>query len=163
MSNLMGSLGLDEVEADPNALPDGRWVGEVVRSAYVFTKSKNSIAHVITYRITEGERKGAERQEWFTIGVDPVFADGHDGDANYVTSVTPTQTEQNKQWYKKRFVDLGIPEDEVTSTDIASLVGKSVYFGTKRKDGYININFVELRPEGEGETVSESGAVTGLL
>jgi hypothetical protein len=56
-------------------------------------------------------------------------------------------SEQNKSWYKKRFLDLGVAEDEVEDTDIESLVGKAVTFGVKRNGDYLNINFVELRDE----------------
>lgn len=160
MSNLMDSLDLGSVEADTNALPDGRWAGEVMASRYVHVKKDNSIAHVITYIVTEGERKGAQRQEWFKIGKDPVFEEGHDGDANFVVSLTPTMTDQQKPWYKKRFVDLGVPEEDVPSTKPEDLVGRQVTFGTKKNGEYINVSFVELRDV----TASPStGPVTGLI
>lgn len=162
--SLMDSLGLENVEADPNALPDGKWPGVITRSEYVVVTKNNTVSHVITYQVTdESNRKGAQRQEWFRLGTDPVV----DNDGN-ITSMTPTMSEEQKSWYKKRFVDLGIAEEDVPKTEPKDLVGKQVTFGTKKKDGFINISFVELRDADvttqataqEGQT---SGGVTGLL
>lgn len=160
MNTLMGSLGLDEVESDPNALPDGRWAGEVTASRLVYVRSKNQISHVIEYTVTEGNRKGAKRSEFFPIAKDVQFAEGHEGDPDHVTSHTPVMTEDNKRWYKKRFVDLGIAEGDVSSTPVDALVGKKVTFGTKKKDGYINVSFVELRDE---VSSSSNEPIQGLL
>lgn len=161
---LLDSLELDNVEADRNALPDGKWPGVITRSEIVVVQKNNTVNHVITYQVDENsDRKGAQRQEWFRLGVDPVFDDNKN-----IVSMTPTMTEDAKSWYKKRHVDLGIPEDQVSSTEPKDLVGKKVTFGTKKKDGFINISFVELRdadvtsqatPQ-EGQT---SEGVKGLL
>src|SRR3954468_3277747 len=75
-NDLLGSLGLNDVPADPNAIPDNTYDGEVMKSELVFVASKNSINHVITYKVTEGERKGAQKQEWYELGVAPVDASG---------------------------------------------------------------------------------------
>lgn len=137
----MDGLGLDNVDADPNALPDGKWPGVVFKSEYVVVKKNNTVAHVITYKVTDGEKAGAQRAEFWNIGKDPVFAE----DGKTIVSCTPTMSEAQKPWYKKRFVDLGIPEAQVTKTEPSALVGKEVIFGTKKNDGYINVSFVELR------------------
>ena len=76
MNNLLASLGLDSVSADPNAIPDNRYNGEVVKSEYVVAKRKGTLNHVITYRVTEGDHKGAEKAEWFKLCDDCVAADG---------------------------------------------------------------------------------------
>lgn len=158
--SFMDSLGIDSVEADPNALPDGKYAGEVFKSELVWSKAKGTISHVITYRVTEGERAGAQRQEWFTLGTDPVY----DDEGNLV-SLTPTMTEQAKPWYKKRFVDLGVPEAEVSKTKPEALVGLPVNFGVKKNGAYININFVELRHTAEVDPSQESssGNIAGML
>jgi hypothetical protein len=137
----MAGLGLDQVEADPNALPDGKWPGIVTKSEIVVVKKNNTVAHVITYKVTEGEKTGAVRSEFFNLGKDPVYAE----DGKTIVSYTVTMSEAQKPWYKKRYVDLGIPEAQVTQTEPAALVGKEVIFGTKKNDGFINISFVELR------------------
>ena len=167
--SLMGSLGLDQVEADPNALPDGKWAGVIFKSEFVLVKSKGEVSLVITYKVTEGVKNGAQRQEWFTIGKNPLDANGNPTEnINEVASMTPSMTEQQKPWFKKRLVDLGVAEADIPSLDPKTLVGKNVTFGTKKNNGYININFVELR-DGTTATGPEAapsgtpGAVSGLL
>lgn len=156
--DLMATLGLDKVEGDPNALPDGRYLGVIFKSEYVHVPNKNSYSHVITYQVVDGAKKGAQKPEWFTIGTDPVF--GEDGKT--LESLTLTMTETAKDWYKKRLLDLGVSEEEVPTFKPESLVGKPVVFGIKKKDGYRNINFVELR-EATAAPVAAQGSLSGLL
>lgn len=162
--SLIGSLGLDAVESDPNALPDGKWAGEIFKSEYVYHKAKNApkdapkdhVSHVITYRVTEGERKGSERQEWYPIcRVDEVDAN------NQPVKTTPTMPEQQKSWYKKRLEDLGVAPEAISTLTPESLVGKKVTFGTKKNGAYINISFVELREAPEATT--STGSILGSL
>lgn len=155
MSSLIGSLGLDDVQSDPNALPDGRWAGEVFKSELVNNKKNSTVAHVITYKVTEGKRKGAQRTDWNTLGKDPVFAEGHDGDFAHLESMTNTMDDTAKRWYKKIFTDLGIPEAEVSNTSPEDLVGLPVTFGTKKNGEWINISFVELRKPTAGAGIIE--------
>lgn len=144
--NLLGTLGLDKVESDPNAIPDGKYDGDVFKSEYVLSKNKDTVSHVITFRVTEGANKGAQRQSWYTLGSEPRNAEGEfPSKPEDITTYNPTMSESQKSWYKKMFVDLGIPEADVSSTPISALVGKNVTFGIKRNGSYININFVELR------------------
>lgn len=141
--SLIGSLGLDAVEADPNYLADGAYPGEVFKSEYVIREKdgEETVNHVITYRVTEGDRKGAQKAEWFRLGKDPV----REGPANELVGMTPTMTEQAKTWYKKRLVDLGIPEEEIATLVPQTLVGIPVDFGVKTKNGYTNVSFVSRR------------------
>jgi hypothetical protein len=160
--SLLNSLGLDKVESDPNNLPDGKYLGEVFKSEYLFHKGKgsqekNTISHVITYRVATEDpsgRAGAQRQEWFEIGKDPVR-----DDEGKMVSITPTMTEQQKPWYKKRWEDLGIANPEEHEPEV--LVGKKVTFGTKKNGNFININFVELREATDAPPAT--GSITGAL
>lgn len=146
--NLLGTLGLDAVEADPNVIPVGRYNGVIFKSEYVHVTKSDSVSHVITYQVTDGDRKGAQRQEWFNLGVNPTF----DATGNIV-ALTPTMSEVQKPWYKKRLVDLGITEEAVSTTFHPSqLVGKQVVFGLKANGSYLNINFVELAGPPAGNT-----------
>ena len=155
MNNLLSSLGLESVPADPNSIPDNRYNGEVVKSEYVVAKNKGTLNHVITYRVTEGDNKGAEKAEWFKLGEDCVDANGAKAErADDVVNYTPSMTDNAKTWYKKRYVDLGIQEDQVGRMDIADLVGIKVTFGLKTKDGWQNINFVERREASAAEQAS---------
>lgn len=139
--SLLGTLGLDKVEGDPNNLPDGKYRGVVSRSEYV-EKKDGTLSHVITYKVTDpsSPRKGAEKAEWFNLGKDVVR---DDSPAKKITGFTPTMSEAAKPWYKKRFLDLGIPEDRINEIDVADLVGVEVDFGVKTKDGFSNINFAQ--------------------
>ena len=152
MNFLTQQLGLNEVAADPNALPDGKYDGVVTKSVLVYVDSKDTLSHVITYKVTEGDRKGAQKDEWFTIGKEPRLKDGStpakgEVNPNDLASLTPTMSEAAKPWYKKRYTDLGFAEADVDngSVGITDLVGILVTFGVKKKDGYTNINFVEVR------------------
>lgn len=142
---LMDSLGLENVEADPNALPDGKWPGVISKSEYVLAKQKDIVNHVISYLVTDGDRKGAIRQEWFGL----VKGATQDENGNWVGG-TPVMSEQQKPWYKKRLMDLGVPETAMSSFKPEDLVGKEVTFGTKKNGEFININFVELRNPASG-------------
>lgn len=154
----MGSLGLENVEADPNAIPDGKYDGVVFKSEYVLSETKDTVSHVITYKVTDGDHNGAQRQEWFQIGKAPRTATGEfPKNASEIAAYEGVMTENNKTWYKKRFVDLGIPEDQVHLTPVEALVGKTVTFGVKRNQGFININFVELR---DASTTSQPQGMT---
>ena len=173
---LMASLGLDSVEADPNALPDGKYPATVFKSEYVNHKAKGAkdgapkdhVSHVITYKVTEGDRKGAEKQEWFPIcKIDEPAAEGeeHVFGAKIVDGkprVTPTMPETTKPWYKKRLMDLGVPENEVATLNVESLVGLPVVMGIKKNNGFVNISFIELRqtpPEAEQTAASVLGTL----
>lgn len=151
MFDLTASLGLDKVEADPNNIPDGRYDGKVLKSEYVLSKDKDKISHVVTYQVTDGQYKGAQRQQWYNLGDNCKNAQGGTPEnLSDVAAFNPTMTEQNKQWYKKLFVDLGIPEEVINTPGGAKpemLVNKLVTFGVKRNQGYVNVNFVELRTD----------------
>lgn len=154
--SLFESLGFENVEADPNALPDNKWAGEVYKSEYVVKKAKNEVAHVITYRVTEGDRAGAQRQEWFTFGVGPKYAE----DGKTIVGVeTPTMSAQAKPWYVKRWEDLGVPFNAQSKPE--QLIGKKVTFGTKKNGEFINISFVELREPPVAQVTEGTAAVPG--
>lgn len=157
MTNLLASMGLDNVEADPNAIPDGKYDGVVFKSEYVLIKAKDQLSHVVTYKVTDGDRNGAQRAVWYNLGNNVKDSSGEfPTDVNDIVSFTPTMSEASKPWYKKMFVDLGIAEQDVSTTPIEALVGIPVTFGVKKKDGYTNVNFVERRD------ASNESVATGL-
>lgn len=144
MFDLNASLGLGEVEADPNLIPDGSYDGKVLKSEYVLSGNKK-VAHVLTYQVTEGQYKGAQRQHWNNLGENALDANGQPAEKIAdVASFTPTMTDQSKTYYKKLWLDLGIDTDQVAANP-ADLVGKPITFGVKRNGQYLNINFVQLR------------------
>lgn len=157
----MGSLGLDNVSADPNDIPDGKYAGSVFKSEYVYLENDDSISHVITYKVDDGEHKGAQRAEWFKLGNQPVR-----DEAGNVTSLNVTMDDTKRRWYKKRLVDLGVPEEQINTVKPEDLIGKQVTFGVKRNGQYINVNFVEVRGGSltAGITPPQtSGGITGAL
>jgi len=134
------SLGLDKIESDPNAIPDGRYDCVVVSAEKVHIASKNGVAVVITYKLVDGDYKDARIPHFFNLGVNPVF-----DDQGKIVSFTPTASEGQLRWFKKAFVDLGIPEHAVRTTKLSDLVGRECTVGVRKKDGYRNVNFVEPR------------------
>ena len=144
--NLMQSLGLENVEADPNRVPDNKYDGVVFKSEYVLRKEKDSLSHVVTYKVEGGPHNGAQIAHWHLLGKNVKDAQGNFPDSvDQIASYDNTQTEMNKQFYKKMFVDLGIDPDQVHLTSIDALVGIPVTFGVKTKEGYQNVSFVEKR------------------
>lgn len=145
--SLLSSLGLDDVAGDPNTIPDGKYDGIVEKSEYVIVKDKATLSHVITYKVTEGDRKGATKQQWYTLYKDIKDAEGNvPENVADVKAGAPALSDAQKEYYKKLWMDLGVPGDEVTSSEPNRLEGVLVTFGVKRNNqGYQNINFVEPR------------------
>jgi hypothetical protein len=145
--SLLSSLGLDDVSADPNDIPVGKYDGVVLKADLVLVESKGELSHVITYQVTEGEFKGAQKQQWYTLYKDVKDADGNfPSDPKMVAAGTPALTDNQKRYYKKLFVDLlGIPEEDVSKTEPTALAGVPITFGIKLKDGYKNVSFSERR------------------
>ena len=161
MTSILGSLGLGDVTADPNEIPDGKYAGNVTQSKILLSKDGSKLMHLIEYTVADGQFKGAQRPDFQVLGTDIVK-----DEAGNITAFTNTMTDQNKQWYKKRLVtDLGAPEAEVDggTFDIASLVGTPVNFGIKRNNGYVNVNFVEKREGTAAAAAAPAGVATELL
>jgi hypothetical protein len=167
MINPLASLGLDKVSGDPNSVPDGKYDGEIVRSEYVTSERQDTISHVVTLQVTGGDANGKQKPKFFQLGKEPRdsqgnFAQNFSDVANY----TPTMSDDNKDWYKKFLLDMGVPENEINGYDISKLVGTKVTFGVKTKDGYSNVNFVEKRDasnEAPASAVATAGGLGGLL
>lgn len=151
--SLLGSLGLDDVPADPNDVPDGRYNGVVFKDEFV-VKSDDTVHHVITYRVDEGQFAGAQKPEWFKVGVNPVRAEV----TNALTGFTPAMEETAKRWYKKRLAgDLGLSDEQIANYKPGDLTGTKVVFGIKTNGQWKNISFVEKReasPEAATQAVS---------
>lgn len=139
---LLGSLGLANVEADPNKIPDGTYDGQIVSAEKVVIESKNKVSAVITFVVTSGDKKDARKPRFYDLGINPQF----DENGNLL-SFTPTMTDKNKQYFKKAFTDAGIPEQAVNEgrVKLAHLVGREVTFGVKTTDGFQNVNWWQPR------------------
>lgn len=170
MTNILHqSLGLNAVAGDPNNLPDGRYDGKVAKESLIYVDSKDTLSHVIQYQVTDGEKKGGTKDEWFTLATQPRLKDGSrpakgEVDITTIGSLEPSMSDQAKDWYKKRYLDLGFTSEEVdsNSVEIGALVGLPVTFGVKRKDGYVNINFVEKREVDAATSTTESTGPVSL-
>lgn len=145
--SLLSSLGLDDVAGDPNTIPDGKYDGIVSKSEFVLVEAKKTLNHVITYQVTDGDRKGATKQQWYTLYTEVADANGGwPSDITEVKAGKPALSDSQKEYYKKLWMDLGIPGDEVTKSEPQILEGRLVTFGVKRNaQGYQNVNFVEPR------------------
>jgi hypothetical protein len=149
---LFDTLGMDQVESDPNALPDGKWAGEIFKSEFI-EKKNGEVSHVFTYRVTDGEKAGVQRQEWFTLGTGAVKNES----GKIVDVENATMTEQAKSWYKRRLENV---EYDTTNQDPSHVTGKPIYFGTKKNGDYININFVELREPSDAPAATATPQAT---
>jgi hypothetical protein len=155
---LIQSLGLSAVSGDPNDLPVGKYNGIVSKSEYVLVKEKDKVSHVVTYQVTEGERKGGTKQVWYDL-----FTQIKDENGNFPEKVEdirkgePAMSEAQKDWYKKAILDVtGCTKEEADVMEPEGWLNKPVTFGVSERNGYKNVSFVEPR-----RTVSTE-AVQGL-
>src|SRR5690606_32913943 len=105
--NMMESLGLDQVEEDPNFLPDGKYRGIVSKSDYVLVKSKNTVNHIIEFKVDDPGSKynGRKRVEFYPMKKDAT----QDENGNWTGGVV-AMDEERKSYYKRRLKSLGVPE-----------------------------------------------------
>lgn len=138
--DILGTLGLDGVSPDPDDVPVGTYDAVIFGSEYVLSKNKDSIAHVLTFKVTSGERAGAKPRQWNTLGSTPRNAAGEfPANVQEVATYTPTMSDKQKSYYKKTWVDCGIPEDQVGRLAPETLVGKAVEIRAYTSNGYKNI------------------------
>lgn len=138
--DIIGTLGLDTVSPDPDDVPVGTYDAVVFESGYVLSKNKDSIAHVIKFKVTGGERDGAKPTQWNTLGSTPRNAQGEfPAKVEDTVSYTPTMSDKQKSYYKKTWVDCGIPEAQVGTLPPESLVGKPVEIRVYTSNGYKNV------------------------
>jgi hypothetical protein len=144
---LIASLGLDEVSGDPNDLPVGKYDGVVSKSEFVLVPAKKQVSHVVTYKVTDGEKNGMEKQVWYNLYGEIVNAEGNFPEkVEDIKGGKPLMTEQNKNWYKKLLMDLtGCAQEEAKNIEPNQLEGITVTFGVAEKNGYKNVTFVEKR------------------
>lgn len=154
---LIASLGLDKADGDMN-LPDGSYDGKVRSSRLVYVPSKDTLNHVIEFAVTDGDYKGRSHSEWFTLGSEPRVGDNEtpakgEVDLSQLTHLTGTQSDQQKDWYKKRHMDLGVDEQDFNSGKVmpGDLANIPVTFGVKTrttdKGRFTNISFAVKRDE----------------
>ena len=142
MTDLFESMGLEDVEADINFIPDGVYPAFVFESTVVVAKNGKNAGKpfwAITYKIAEGTCKGRSQQEWFSL--DP-------------------QNEQVKPWLKRRILSLGVPDSKVGSFKPDDVVGSSVAVTIKTKDGYQNVRDVKSN---DVDAVTSTPASTNSL
>lgn len=153
MGKLMQSLGLGDISANVNEVPDGKYDAIVTASEWFFNEGKDTVSHTITYKIDSNDpaTKGKSKQEFFNLGKEPrdangVFTKSEDELTHYVN----TQTEMNKQFHKKRFVDLLADNNPQSKKEVeaavdagqiepANLVGVKCVVNIKTKDGFQNV------------------------
>lgn len=134
--DLFGSMGLDDVEADPNFIPAGEYAAYITDSAIVTAKTGKNMGKnswVLTYKVSDGKFNGRTQQEWFSL--DP-------------------SNEQVKPWLKRRLLSIGVPESRIGSFNPADVVGTPVFVKIKHKDGYQNV--ADVKQRNENESVSNS-------
>lgn len=160
--DILGTLGLGEVSGDPDDVPVGAYDAVIYQSEYVLAKNKDSLAHVITFKVVGGERDGAKPRQWNTLGSAPRNEAGEfPANVQEVATYTPTMSEKQKSYYKKTWVDSGIPEDQVGRLDPSALVGKPVTIRVYLSNGFKNVavNGVRATDEVAG-TPTEGGSVS---
>jgi hypothetical protein len=154
---LLDSLGLDQVEADPNSLPDGKY-GSVLYKADIIATKTDKVMAMFVFKVNDGGKQhGKEKPEFWEFGTGVVKAE--DGTISFTT---PTMTEDRKSWFKNRLIALGVPDAQTPKFDQAmadGLVGTEVFMGIKNKNGYCNINFIERRNAGAGNVASTTAGV----
>ncbi len=152
---LMDSLGLGDVEADPNAFPDG-WYGTVLFKAGIIESKKNDVMVLLSFKCNDGGKKtGVEKPEFFTLGNQAVK-----NEKGEITSFTPTMKDVQKSYLKKRLLSLGIPQNIVDSSawddaTLKGLIGNEYSIQVYNSKGFCNIG--EVRPKTAGAAASSTG------
>lgn len=143
--NLFASMGLDEIEADPNHIADGTYPAFVFESQILTAKNGKNAGKpqwVVNYKIAEGNFKGRQISEWFNL--DP-------------------NNEQAKPWIKRRILSLGVPESKVSEFQPADVVGTAVTVKVQTNGGYQNVKQVDLRDENVPVASGGASVSAGLL
>lgn len=149
MFDLNATLGLQNVPSDPNDIPPSKYDATVTRSEYVLKKN-GVMSHAVTYTVDDGQYKGAQVTNWTQIAKNLLKVDGTPAEtveeAHHGESL---MTDQNKMYYKKMWVDHGIPEEQVDAGAVKpeDLIGIKVTVGTKKVNGFVNVSFVEKRTD----------------
>lgn len=138
--DILGTLGLGDVPSDPNDVPVGTYDAVIFSSEYVLSKNKDTIAHNIVFKVVGEEFGGAKPNQWNTLGKEPRDAEGNfPNNVQNVATYTPTMSDQQKSYYKKTWVDCGVPEDEVGRRDPSTLVGTPVTIRVYTSNGFKNV------------------------
>lgn len=129
-TGFLADLGLDNVETDPNHLPDSTYFGFLTECKVIHYKdASKGKALVFTYKVGEGEHKGKTIDEW--------------------KSANSFDEPSKKSWLKQRILSLGVPESRINSLNPEDLAGTAVKFTVKQKGEYRNVTFVSVRDENE--------------
>lgn len=138
--DILGTLGLGEASTDPNDVPVGSYDAVVFASEFVLSKNKDTLAHVITFKVLNGDQEGKKPRQWNNLGTTPRDAEGNfPASVEALASYTPTMGETQKSYYKKTWMDCGIPEEEVGRHKPEILVGKTVTIRAYMSNGFKNI------------------------
>jgi hypothetical protein len=153
---LLAGLGLDNVSGDPTDIPIGTWDGDISQSNLVLTDGNNDyppgIAHAVTFRVTEGDKAGAKKTQWFNLGSNPKTAEGTPATSiDQVASFEPTMSEKAKEYYKQMWLKLGVPENEV-GRNVKTLEGRLCTFRVYESNGRKNATVDSTRQPGVGST-----------
>lgn len=139
----LNDLGLDEVNADPNYIADGKYRAFVYNSE-VRTKKDDSKSWVLSYKIAPDQKHaGQVQQEWFDLAPK--------GD----------NAELKRSFLKRRVLSLGVPESKIGSVQPNDLIGLEVSITIKHSGSYQNVGTVELA--GGATSASASTDVADLL
>jgi len=143
-AGFLNDLGLDNVEADPNYISDGPHPGFVYDSKVV-TKKDSTKSWVITFKVAPEDESyaGKTQDEWYSLSV---MKDG---------SLAAPSADQ-KSWLKKRVLSLGVPESKVNTFDPKDVIGTSVFFNIRHRNGYQNVGEVTLRDESTGQAIESA-------
>ena len=133
----LADLGLDEIDEDPNAFPDGTYNAYLTEAKVVNLKdSAKGKRLVLTYKIADGPHKGKTIDEW--------------------KSINAFDSARDKAFLKSRILSLGIPESRISSLDVNDLVGTEVRITKKQNGQYRNVTNVVLGHAGAEAEASAS-------
>jgi len=140
--SLFAELGLENVKVNqPNALPDGSYVG-FVSNARTVKKKDGNVALVLTYTVNDetNEQNGNGQDEWRTF---PNMAE-IDGVSRFASE----SDEKNAVFLKQRLLSFGFSDDEIAELDPSELVGIPIAFTVASNNGYKNVRRVTRMESG---------------
>jgi hypothetical protein len=132
--NIFGDLDIAGAEDNPFAVPDNMYEAYVTDARVALTKAGDKLGMTLVYTIDGGPQNGKQVSEFKHI---PRNEDNMDPDAKARTV----------SFLKMRLASLGVPEPKMNTLDPTDLIGTACTIVVKTKDGYTNVNKVEVRED----------------
>src|SRR5690606_34787283 len=102
---------------------------------------KDTLSHVISFKITGPTNQGAIKQEWFLLAEGPTKQE----DGTYGAPFKSTPSETRRSFHVRRLNDLGVPNSRFSEFEHNDIIGEEVYVTVKTNGDFQNVSAVSRR------------------